>query len=114
MTGLVRTAGGPRWVANAGHCAPEVPLYHSDGTTGWECQACKIPWDGSYVDRNQLPELLEQGIAAGVLTRERAFESFLRLDELAEFAAKGEITFGQGAELVAVDAYGVIGKARPQ
>jgi hypothetical protein len=114
MTTLVRTAGGPRWVPSAERLELGVPVYRTDGTTGWRCDSCKIPWDGSYVDRNQLPELMEQTIAAGVCTRAEAFETFLRLDDLAEAAAKTEITVGQGAELVALDAYRVLGKARPQ
>jgi hypothetical protein len=81
---------------------------------GWECLTCELPWDGSEVNAEQLPAVLERQIAAGCCTRRQAFEAFLRMDDLAEAAAHEEITVAQGAELVELDALAVIGKARPQ
>lgn len=82
--------------------------------SGWECLTCDLPWDGSGVSENQLPAVLEEQIAAGYCSRRQAFEAFLRMDDLAEAAAEGEITYEQGQELVELDAEALIGKARPQ
>jgi hypothetical protein len=78
------------------------------------CLECGAVWDGSEVSRDKLPPILEQAIAAGLCTRDDAFDGFLRLDDLAEAAAREEITFEQGHELVVLDALRASGKERAQ
>jgi len=85
--------------------APDAPIV---------CFECGAVWDGSEVSPDKLPAILEDEIVAGRCTREQAYTAFLRMDDLAEAAAKGEITEEQGAELVEQDALRVIGKARTQ
>lgn len=82
--------------------------------TGWECLLCRVPWDGSVVSEVRLPAALERQIAAGCCSRRRAFEAFLRMNDLADAMAAKEITFKQGIELVALDALAAAGRARAQ
>src|SRR3989304_5740827 len=71
---------------------------------GWECITCGVPWDGSEVSADHLPAALERQIAQGWVSRQEAFQAFLRMDDLAQAAADGDITFEQGDQLVALSA----------
>ena len=105
--------GGKAWRPCCGTCrftTLSQPVPDADIA----CIHCGAIWDGSEVSRDKLPAIIEEQIAAGFCTRDQAYVSFLVLDDLAGAAAKGEITFGQGAELVVQQALKTIGKARPQ
>jgi hypothetical protein len=107
------TATAKPWRPCCGVCRL-TGLIRARTGSGWECINCRLPWDGSEVCRDKLPELLEAAIALGDCTRDEAFEGFLRMDDLAEAAAHEEITEEQGAELVVLDALRVSGKRRAE
>jgi hypothetical protein len=112
-TGSTVTATAKPWRPCCGVCRMTT-LARPEPGADIVCLECGALWDGSEVSRDKLPVILEQAIAAGLCTRDDAFEGFLRLDDLAEAAASEEITVEQGAELVVLDALRVSGKERAQ